>query len=88
VASGPGQKTFGFSTVVSRTVRGRVTVVHHGAGQGWRRVVRATPCRRVCIAVQEELCVCRNVAHALCALGGPVVSVWRGRGGVHGGSRV
>jgi hypothetical protein len=88
VASGPGRKTFGFSTVVSKTVHGRVAVVHHGARQGWRRIVHATPCRHVCIAVQGELCVCGNVAHALCALGGPVVLVWRRRGGVHGGSRV
>jgi hypothetical protein len=31
--------------------------------------------------------MCGNAAHALCALGSPVVSVWRGRGGVHGGSK-
>jgi hypothetical protein len=57
VASGPGRKMFGFNTVASKTVHGRVAVVHHGAGQGWRHIMHATPCRRVCIAVQEELCV-------------------------------
>jgi hypothetical protein len=76
------------STVASKTVRGGVAGVHHGAGQGWRRVVRAAPCRRACVAVQEELCVCGNTTHALCALGGSVVVVWRGWGDVHGGSRV
>jgi hypothetical protein len=49
--------------------------------------VRATPCRHACVAVQEKFCVSGNMAHALRALGGPVVSVWRGRGSVHGGSK-
>jgi hypothetical protein len=88
VAACLGRKMGGFSTVAGKMVHGRVAVVYHGAGQAWRRVVRAMPCRCACIAVQEELCMCRNVAHTLCALGGPVVSVWRGRGGMHGGSRV
>jgi hypothetical protein len=88
VAARLGQKMGGFSTVAGKMVHGRVAVVHHGAGQGWRRVVRAMPCRCACIAVQEELCVCGNMAHTLCALGSLVVSVWRCRGGVHGGSRV
>jgi hypothetical protein len=88
VAAHLGRKIGGFSTVAGKMVRGGVAMVHHGAGQGWRRVVRATPCRCACIAVQEELCMCRNAAHALCALGSPVMSVWHGRGSVHGGSRV
>jgi hypothetical protein len=75
VAARLGWKTGRFSTVAGKMVRGGVAVVHHGARQGWRHVVRATPCRCACIAVQEELCVCGNVAHALCALGGPIVSV-------------
>jgi hypothetical protein len=45
VASRLGQKTSGFSTIAGTTVHGVVAVVHHGAGQGWRRVVRAMPCR-------------------------------------------
>jgi hypothetical protein len=88
VAACLGRKIGRFSTVAGKMVCGGVAVVHHGAGQGCRRVVRAMPCRCMCIAVQEELCMCGNAAHALCALGGPVVSVWHGRGGVHGGFRV
>jgi hypothetical protein len=69
-------------------VHGEVAAVHHGAGQGWQCIVRAMSCKCVCIAVQEEQGACGNAAHALCALGNLVVSVWHGWGGVHGGSRV
>jgi hypothetical protein len=88
VASGPGQKTFWFSAIASKTVRGLVAAVHHGAGRGWRCVMRETPCRRVCTGVQEKLGVCGKAGHALHTLGGPIMSIWHGRGGAHGGSRV
>jgi hypothetical protein len=46
VASGPGRKSLWFSAIASETLQGSVAVVYHGAGWGWRCVVRETPCRR------------------------------------------
>jgi hypothetical protein len=45
VAGRFGRNTVGFRERAGETVHGGVTVVHHGAGQGWRRVGSRVPCR-------------------------------------------
>jgi hypothetical protein len=87
VVSGPDRKSHRFSAVASEMVRGSVAAVYHGAGRGWRCVVRETPCRRASTGRQEGFYVHGNATHALRALGGPITSIRRGRGGVHGEAR-
>jgi hypothetical protein len=58
--------------------------VHHGAGQGWHRDVRAMPCGCVWMASRERLGTSGNAAPALRALAVLRTPARRGRGDAYG----
>jgi hypothetical protein len=88
VAGWLGSYASGFRDDAGEVVRGVVGSVHHGAGQGWRRIGGLMPCRRACSVRLEGARVHGNMLHALRALGGTVASGWHGWGAAYGGSEV
>jgi hypothetical protein len=78
----------GFRVLAGEMVCDAVGSVHHGAGRGWRWVVRSMPCSYACGTGLEEACVHGNVRLALGALGGQIMSRWHGQGALHGRPRV
>jgi hypothetical protein len=83
VAACLGGNTSSFSPGTVGFSLGRVACVLEGAGQGWRRVGRATPCRCGCGVTRECTRACRNVTPALGTPGSQIASGWLGQGGVH-----
>jgi hypothetical protein len=68
VAGQFGCNSVRFREGAGETVCGGVVVVHHGAGQGWRRIGSMVPCRCAQRAGLGGVLVHGNMMHALGAL--------------------
>jgi hypothetical protein len=87
VAGWLGSYASGFRAEAGEVVRGVVSSVRCGAGQGWCRIGGTLACRCMCRAGLDGARVHGNAPPILDALGSQLAPRWHGRGIAHARSR-